>query len=384
MAPTPITVEKSTWLHLDELPGYTALEDRSLIAAIAGRAFGSISSTTRLRSHGVLGRQTTGTNIVTESGGDLTVKAKSSPSLSVDVTTGRGLVSGNQATNAGVWAAQNQTVKTFTGISSGHATNARIDRVVLTVRSNEFPAHTGDDTILQYLEGTPAGSPTAPAIPADSISLATINVPALASTITAGMIVNAAPTAGLFTGVMPVADFTDADSVSGKRSGDLFVEPTGVMWVYVKSGVLVPATRIGATFERNASFQTINTTTAALSWDNVDPDISTQPDSWWWDVGTPAVMKCRWPGYYDISGALLHNQGEFAGDWRLKLCFLGDTTNPVDHSYNNQRYRTITTIGRKCAAAEWFNVVITSPGNWGFASAASKQVRMTYNGPYSP
>jgi hypothetical protein len=60
-------------------------------------------------------------------------------------------------------------------ITTADPTNPRIDLVCATVR-DAFYSGANNDVIFQVIAGTPAGSPVAPALPANSISLATVAV----------------------------------------------------------------------------------------------------------------------------------------------------------------------------------------------------------------
>jgi hypothetical protein len=68
-------------------------------------------------------------------------------------------------------------------VTTANPTNPRIDRVCMTVQDAYYTGSL-NDVILQVVAGTPAGSPVAPATPANSISLATIAVGAGATSIT--------------------------------------------------------------------------------------------------------------------------------------------------------------------------------------------------------
>jgi hypothetical protein len=116
----------------------------------------------------------------------LAVTPNSPAGMSVRVAAGWGAIVGTTQANMGVYTFYNDALTTLT-VTTADPTNPRIDRVVVTVRDAYY---TGafNDVIFQVLAGTPAGSPTAPAVPANSISLATIAVGAAVTSITAGNI----------------------------------------------------------------------------------------------------------------------------------------------------------------------------------------------------
>lgn len=104
----------------------------------------------------------------------LAVTQNSPAGMSVRVAAGWAAIVGTTQANMGTYTTYNDATTTLT-VTTADPTNPRIDRVVVTVRDAYY---TGayNDVIFQVLAGTPAGSPTAPATPANSISLATIAV----------------------------------------------------------------------------------------------------------------------------------------------------------------------------------------------------------------
>jgi hypothetical protein len=116
----------------------------------------------------------------------LAVTPNSPAGMSVKVAAGWGAIIGTTQANMGAYTFYNDAIATLT-VTTADPTNPRIDRVVVTVRDAYY---TGayNDVIFQVLAGTPAGSPTAPAVPANSMSLATIAVGAAVTSITASNI----------------------------------------------------------------------------------------------------------------------------------------------------------------------------------------------------
>lgn len=99
-----------------------------------------------------------------------------SSGLSVVVRPGMCVVPGTELTAQGPYFLANDANKTIT-LSAASGSQARYDRIVGMVDDN------GDETTVYdfvAVTGTPAGSPTLPAIPANSLKLAAILVPALA------------------------------------------------------------------------------------------------------------------------------------------------------------------------------------------------------------
>jgi hypothetical protein len=104
----------------------------------------------------------------------MAVTPNSPAGMSVRVASGWAAVVGTTQANMGVYTFYNDATVTLT-ITTADPTNPRIDRIVATVR-DAYYSGAFNDVIYQVLPGTPAGSPTAPAIPDNSISLATIAV----------------------------------------------------------------------------------------------------------------------------------------------------------------------------------------------------------------
>ena len=112
----------------------------------------------------------------------LAVTQNSPTGLSVLVASGWAAIVGTTQSNMGTYTTYNDAT-TVLSITTADPTNPRIDLVCATVRDAYY---TGafNDVILQIVAGTPAGSPVAPALPANSISLATVAVGAGATAIT--------------------------------------------------------------------------------------------------------------------------------------------------------------------------------------------------------
>lgn len=162
----------------------------------------------------------------------LAVTAQGSPNMTVNVATGWGAVVGTTQSNMGVYTFYNDATTVLT-ITTADPTNPRIDRIVATI-SDAYYSGSTNNVAFQVLAGTPAGSPTAPATPANSISLATIAVAAGATSITSGNITD--------TRVATTTSLVDTSS---------FITATGVATLSNKtltSPVINTATSTGGTF----------------------------------------------------------------------------------------------------------------------------------------
>ena len=114
-------------------------------------------------------------------GSSLAVTQNSPAGMSVRIASGWAAIVGTTTTNMGVYTVFNDATTVAT-ITAADFTNPRIDLVCVTVR-DAFYSGANNDVIFNVVAGTPAGSPVAPATPANSIALATVAVAANASTI---------------------------------------------------------------------------------------------------------------------------------------------------------------------------------------------------------
>jgi hypothetical protein len=112
----------------------------------------------------------------------LAVTQNAPAGMSVLVASGWAAIVGTTQANMGTYVGYNDATTVLT-VTTADATNPRIDRVCMTVQDAYYTGSL-NDVILQVVAGTPAGSPVAPALPANSISLATVAVGAGATSIT--------------------------------------------------------------------------------------------------------------------------------------------------------------------------------------------------------
>ncbi|MGW1998157.1 hypothetical protein [Embleya sp. NPDC001921] len=148
------------------------------------------------------------------------------------ITTGRAFVQGTTA--QGAYPVATNADETFT-LSAGHATNPRIDLFVLRIYDNFIDASGSTVAVIEKREGTPAAVPTVPSVPAASIPLWEVRVPAGVSTGNGGVQSNpgwsAARTSRLIPtvavgGIMPQG----GPSWSGSYVGQYRHTPTGLEW----------------------------------------------------------------------------------------------------------------------------------------------------------
>jgi hypothetical protein len=142
--------------------------------------------------------------------GSLAVTQNSPAGMSVRVASGWAAIVGTTQANMGTYTTYNDALAVLT-ITTANPTNPRIDRIVVTVRDSYYSG-AFNDVIFQVLAGTPAGSPTAPAVPANSISLATILVGAAVTSIVTA---NITDTRVATTTNLAVGDITEIQGGTG-------------------------------------------------------------------------------------------------------------------------------------------------------------------------
>ena len=102
--------------------------------------------------------------------------------LSVVVDSGWAAIVGTTQANMGTYVTYNDA-SVVLSLTTADPTNPRVDLVCATVNDAYYTGAL-NNVILQVVAGTPAGSPVAPALPANSITLATVAVGAGATAIT--------------------------------------------------------------------------------------------------------------------------------------------------------------------------------------------------------
>jgi len=115
--------------------------------------------------------------------------------MSLSVSTGYVYIAGTVTTTQGMYQSYNDSAVNLT-VATSHPTLARIDRVCITVNDSAYGS-LSDNIIIQIQTGTASGSPVAPTLPANSISLATIAVAAAAVSLNSGNITDTRTTAKL-------------------------------------------------------------------------------------------------------------------------------------------------------------------------------------------
>ena len=140
----------------------------------------------------------------------LAVTANSPVGMSVRVASGWAAIVGTTQANMGTYVGYNDAQVTLT-ITTANVTNPRIDLVCMTVNDSFYSGST-NNVVLQVVAGTPAGSPVAPSLPANSISLATVAVAAGALSINSGNITD--------TRVLVTTNIPESGDISSVTAGN--------------------------------------------------------------------------------------------------------------------------------------------------------------------
>jgi hypothetical protein len=170
-----VTVQSLPWAIQGQ--SHSAEIGRNVLAAMFGAPVAAlveaIGITTAGGAHGVVGS------------GDLAVTQRGAgANMSVDVAAGRAVIRSTEASSlaAGAYTFLNDATVNLS-ISAADATNPRIDLVIAQVRDSNYSG-ANTDARLAVVTGTPAASPSPPAVPDSCVVLAQVAVAALASSIT--------------------------------------------------------------------------------------------------------------------------------------------------------------------------------------------------------
>ena len=145
----------------------------------------------------------------------LAVTQNSPVGMSVIIAEGWAAIVGTTQTNMGTYVAYNDAA-TVVAITTANPTNPRIDLICATVQDAYYTG-SQNNVVFQVVAGTPATSPVAPALPANSIALAEIDVAAGALSITSGDITDVRVL--VTTNIPEVGDISEVIAGTGLSGG---------------------------------------------------------------------------------------------------------------------------------------------------------------------
>lgn len=192
---------------------------------------------------------TTGVIGLTAVAASLQVTQSGTPGMSVSIASGYAAIVGTTQSNMGVYTAFNDAAATAT-ITTANPSNPRIDRVCLTV-SDAYYTGALNTVAINVVAGTAAASPSAPATPANSISLATI---AVGTGVTSILNANITDTRTETTTLIPSSgDITAVTAGTGLTGGGTVGAVTLATDTTIPYGYTTTATAAGTTTLTTAS-----------------------------------------------------------------------------------------------------------------------------------
>lgn len=174
---------------------------------------------------------------------ELQVTQNGTPNMSVNVAAGHAWIDGTESATQGVYHGYNDATKNLV-IAASDPTNPRKDLVVAKVQDAAYSGATNAWT-LAVVTGTPAASPAEPAVPANAVVLAMINVAALATTITNANITDRRRRASTLNGIV-VCDSTSRPAAPYEGLY-IYETDTDKEWVWDGTNWTYPKNRAGGT-----------------------------------------------------------------------------------------------------------------------------------------
>lgn len=149
-------------------------------------------------------------------GNALTTTQTGSPSMAVIVKSGQATIAGTEGTKQGTYAVINDADVTLS-IAAAHATLNRIDIVVFKIEDQAYSGAVNASS-LAVVTGTPASSPSAPAAPNNSITVAQVAIAASVTSILNANITDTRIFMAATGGIISVAGSTEETALNAYES----------------------------------------------------------------------------------------------------------------------------------------------------------------------
>ena len=296
--------------------------------------------------------------------GDLAPTEKGTPDMSVDIATGRCLIKGDEDTYQGSYFCDNRGT-TNVAIAAADPDDPRIDIIVAKVEDSEYSGAT-DAWSIVAVTGTPAGSPSAPSAPSNSIPIATVAVAALASSIVDANITD--DTVLIVSAGSLDTRLTTAEASIVTNAGNISTNSTNITTVTNNTAAV---TRSGTTTTiTDTTLVDVNATTITLDSTTLNLDGSgtvSVPAATLVDLNATTVTLDATTINLDASGDIVIGDGSGAATVELAsgntaLQFTGGANTLFGHNDSNFFCNPVTTGGtpeplRHAAGVDTYGIV---------------------------